>query len=462
VPQSISTYVAEAMDDAPMTSFHWRVVALICAGFFIDLVDIAVFGSIVPDMRASGFATPEQIALMISAVFLGTLIGSIGQGELTDRFGRKAIYQGNLLVFGLATLASAFSPNYLVFAALRFVAGIGLGAEVPLCFSYAAEFAPKKIRGRIMAFTHFIGGACSWPCAILFALTFRQLIGWRGLFASIGVTALIVFVFRVTLPESPRWLATHGQGRRALDILKRMGLPAPATPLAEDAASNIRSDPIAVVFRHYRRAISAAMVAFFTIYCAVYIVATWLPSLMATDRGFTVTKALTFTFGMTLAYPLSSAFMMYALDKVGRLKVAIIGLIAAAIMSLVFWQSTSQTMLLVTGFLMFFCMQTGTNSMLIYTGEVFPTNARASGLGIALGASKIGALISGYTVVFIQAFGTPAVFVFMAALLVVGAAAVLMIGRETKGLALDEIAPPQPLQTAGAEGYSTPDRPIAS
>jgi putative MFS transporter len=442
MPQSIATYVAAQMDDAPMTSFHWRVVALISAGFFLDLVDIAVFGSVVPDMVGSGFASRGNIALMITALFLGTLIGSVGQGELTDRFGRKAIYQANLLIFGLATLASAFAPNYLAFAGLRFVAGIGLGAEVPLCFSYAAEFAPKAIRGRIMAFTHFIGGACSWPCAILFALAFREVIGWRGIFACIGVAALIVFVFRIALPESPRWLATHGQGNRALDILKRMGLPGPAEPLVDDAKSDIRSDPLAVVFRDYRQAIVAAMVAFFTIYCAVYIVATWLPSLMATDRGFTVTKALTFTFGMTLAYPLSSGFMMVALDRIGRLKVAICGLIAAAIMSLVFWQSTSETMLLVTGFLMFFCMQTGTNSMLIYTGEIFPTNARASGLGIALGASKLGALVSGYTVVFVQAFGTPAVFAFMAGLLLVGAVAVLMIGRETKGIALDAIAPP--------------------
>jgi MFS transporter, putative metabolite:H+ symporter len=461
VAQSITSYVAEAMDDAPMTSFHWRVVALISAGFFIDLVDIAVFGSVVPDMRASGFATPGEIALMISAVFTGTLIGSVGQGELTDRFGRKAIYQANLLVFGLATLASAFSPNYLVFSGLRFLAGIGLGAEVPLCFAYAAEFAPRQIRGRIMAFTHFIGGACSWPCAILFALAFRELIGWRGLFACIGVAALIVFIFRVTLPESPRWLATHGEGHKALDILKRMGLPAPGAPLVEDAGSAIRSDPVLVVFRHYRRAIVAAMVAFFTIYCAVYIVATWLPSLMATDRGFTVTKALTFTFGMTLAYPLSSAFMMYALDRIGRLKVAICGLIAAAILSLIFWQSSSEAMLFITGFFMFFCMQTGTNSMLIYTGEVFPTNARASGLGIALGVSKIGAMVSGYTVVFVQAFGAAAVFVFMAALLVVGAAAVLMIGRETKGLALDTIAPPQSSH-AGAEDSSPSARTVTT
>jgi putative MFS transporter len=440
--RSIATFVSDSLDEAPMTAFHWRVIALISAGFFLDIVDVAVFGSLVPDMVQSGFATRADIALMITALFTGTLIGSIGQGELTDRFGRKAIYQLNLLIFGCATLASAFSPNYIVFAVLRFIAGIGLGAEVPLCFAYAAEFSPKRIRGRIMAFTHFIGGACSWPCAILFALALRDVIGWRGIFACIGVAALVVFVFRVTLPESPRWLATHRQGKRALDILRRMGLPGPAEPLVEDAAGDIRSDPLMVVFRHYRRAIIAAMVAFFSIYCVVYIVGNWLPTLMADDRGFTVTKALTFTFGMTLAFPLSSGLMMYTLDEVGRLKVAVTGLMLAAVLSVVFWQSASEAMLLVTGFLMFFCMQTGTNAMLIYTAEVFPTNARASGLGIALGISKVGAMVSGYSVVFIQAFGTPAVFSVMATLLIVGAGAVLMIGRETKGLALDAIAPP--------------------
>src|SRR5882724_18527 len=110
--RSIASFVSDSLDDAPMTAFQWRVIALVSAGFFIDIVDVAVFGSLVPDMVRSGFATRDDIPVMISALFIGTLIGSIGQGELTDRFGRKAIYQLNLLIFGLATIASAFSPNY--------------------------------------------------------------------------------------------------------------------------------------------------------------------------------------------------------------------------------------------------------------------------------------------------------------------------------------------------------------
>ena len=441
--KSVATFVAESMDNAKMTPFHWRVIGLVTAGFFLDLVDVAVFGSVVPDMVSSHFATPANVGIMVFMLFLGTLVGSVGQGEFTDRFGRKAVYQANLLIFGFATLASAFSPNYIVFAGLRFVAGIGLGAEVPLAFSYAAEFSPKRIRGRMMAFTHFIGGACSWPCAILFVLLVRDQIGWRGVFATIGVLALCVFVARIGLPESPRWLATHGKGDQALKILANMNIagPRPGETLVVDGISDTHSDPIGVVFREYPRQILTAMLAFFAIFGVVYIVATWLPSLMA-GRGFTITKALTFTLGMTLAYPLSSGFMMYALDRFGRRIVSVSGLIGAAILSLIFWQSTSDTMLLVSGFCMFFCMQTGTNSMLIYTAEIFPTNARASGLGMALGVSKIAAALSGYAIVPINAYGSSAVFACMAMLLTIGAVAVFMIGTETKGLALDAIAPP--------------------
>src|SRR6202040_3621863 len=106
----------------------------------------------------------------------------------------------------------------------RFIAGIGLGAEQPLCFSYTAEYAPKKIRGRILALMQLIGGAFPWPVGILLALGFRDTIGWRGIWTVIGIGALIIFVLRFSLPESPRWLATHGKGQRALDLLQRMGL----------------------------------------------------------------------------------------------------------------------------------------------------------------------------------------------------------------------------------------------
>ena len=329
---SVESFVAERMDNAPLTSFHWRVVFLISAGLFLDLLDIAVFGSLVPSMVQSHFATVENISLIISSLFAGLFIGSIAQGEFTDRFGRKAVYQANLLIFGLATVALAFSPNYLVFAVLRFIAGIGLGAETPLCFAYAAEFSPKRVRGRLMATTQFIGGACSWPLAILFVLLVGNTIGWRGVFFCIGVLALVVFVLRFSLPESPRWLATHGQKEKALEILARMGLPGPDAnqELVVDAVSATKTDPVIVLItQNLRRVVFVAIASFF-VFGVGLMLASWLPNMMV-DRGFTITKALSFTFGMTLSYPLSSFFLIFALDYFGRKPTAVVSLLASGV-----------------------------------------------------------------------------------------------------------------------------------
>jgi MFS transporter, putative metabolite:H+ symporter len=131
-----------------------------------------------------------------------------------------------------------------------------------------------------------IGGAFPWPVGILLALAFRNTIGWRGIWIVIGVGALIVFLLRFTLPESPRWLATHGQGQRALDLLKRMKLEAPPLEtLSAGAASDTKSDPIAVVFRQFPRNVIAAMICFFAFFGIANGLGTWLPNIMAADSG---------------------------------------------------------------------------------------------------------------------------------------------------------------------------------
>jgi putative MFS transporter len=340
-------------------------------------------------------------------------------------------------------MALAFSPNYVVFAILRFIAGVGLGAETPLCYAYATEFSPKRVRGRVLATTQFIGGACSWPIAILFVLLVGDTIGWRGVFFAIGFLAIIVFILRFSLPESPRWLASHGQKQKALEVLARMKIPGPkpGQELVVDETSATRSDPFVVIFSQDIQRVIFVIIASFTVFGVGLMLATWLPTMMV-GRGFTITKALSFTFGMTLSFPLSSLFLIFALDYFGRKITAVISLFAAGVFAILFWHSTSEIMLLVTGFFMFFAMQAGTNAMILYASEVFPTNARGTGLGMAWGAGKLAAVFSGYGIVIVTAYGGDAAFEIIAAFLAIGAVAVLLIGRETKGLALNVIAPP--------------------
>jgi MFS transporter, putative metabolite:H+ symporter len=149
--ESIEGFVGRSMDEARLSPIHYRVFALIAAGYFFDVADYVILGSLIPDMTQSGFATAPQLAIVGTTTLLGLFLGTVAQGEFTDRFGRKTVYQFNLLLYGIATIAAAFSPNWIWLAVLRFIAGIGLGAEQPLCFAYAGEYAPRKIRGRFIA-----------------------------------------------------------------------------------------------------------------------------------------------------------------------------------------------------------------------------------------------------------------------------------------------------------------------
>ena len=440
--QTVEAYVGEQMDNATLGPIHYRVFALIAAGYFFDVSNFIVLGALIPNMIHSNFLTAGEVATVASAQTFGLFVGTVGQGEFTDRWGRKAVYQFNLLLFGVATILSAFAPSYLWLALLRFIAGIGLGAEQPLCFAYAGEYAPKRIRGRVLAGIQLIGGALVWPLSTLFALYALGPIGWRGIWIVLGIGALIVFVLRFSLPESPRWLATHGQGARALDLLERMGLKRPTEALAEDAASNTHSDPFLVVWRDYRGRVLAGMFCFVAFFGVAIGLGVWLPNIMARS-GMTITKSLEYTLVIQLAFPCASIFMMYALERFGRKPVAVIAFILAGVFAAAFANATSNTMLLIVGFGMIFFTQLAGNSAQIFASEVFPTNARASGFGMAAGTGRLATAFIIPAILWIEnGYGVGAVFASVAVLLVIAAFTVTQLGPEARGMALDAIAPP--------------------
>ena len=440
--QTIEGFVGTALDDAKISPLHVKVVALIAAGYFFDVIDLIVLGSLIPDMIATKFATGPEAAIIGSATVFGMFLGGIGQGEFSVRWGRKTVYQFNLLLFGVFTILGAFSPTVTWLAAARFVAGLGLGGEQPLAFAYAGEYAPKRIRGRILALVHFIGGACVWPIAALFTLAFRDSIGWRGVWIVIGIGALIVWVLRFVLPESPRYLATHGRGKEALEVLAKMGIAGPKEPLTTDAASDTKTDPFRLVFSQFPTRVIAGMICFSAFFGVAIGLGTWLPNIMTT-KGFTITKSLTYTFGMTLAVPCASLFMMYALDKFGRKITSVCAFICAGLMAIVFANAASDAQLLVAGFIMIFFVQVAGNSMQIFASEVFPTNARASGFGWAAGVGRLATAFIVPTILWIQTgYGLTTVFVCLAIVLLIAAGAVTQLGPESRQKGLDEIAAP--------------------
>jgi putative MFS transporter len=450
--QTVEGFVNNALDEAKISPLHQRVIALIAAGYFCDVIDYTIYGSLVPFIIKSGFAATDA-AFIGSATIIGLAIGTAGQGEFSDRFGRRFVYQFNLLFFGVLTILGAFMPNVTLLVICRFLAGISLGAEQPLAFAYAGEWAPKRIRGRILAIVHFIGGAMVWPIGTGLVLGFAALFAsggdavsagyvWRGVWILIGILALIVWVFRFTLPESPRYLATHGRGDEAIEILNRLGIAGPTEPLTADAASNTKSDPFGVVFRMFPKRVIAGMICFTAFFGIAIGLGAWLPNIM-NAKGFSITKSLQYTLAMNFAVPCASIFMMYALDKFGRKITAICTFIAAGLMAIAFGSAETATELIVLGFIMIFFVQVAGNSMQIFTSEVFPTNARASGFGWASGVGRLATAGIMPTILWIQiGYGLTTVFACLAALLFIAAVAVTQLGPEARQKSLDEIAPP--------------------
>ena len=159
------------------------------------------------------------------------------------------------------------------------------------------------------------------------------------------------------------------------------------------------------------------------------------------SKGFTITRSLSYTFGMTLAAPCASLFMMYALDRFGRRRTALITFLCSGAFAIVFANAGTDMQLIAAGFLMIFFYQVGGNTMQIFASEVFPTQARASGFGMAAGIGRLATAGFVPALPMIQhTYGLASVFGCIAALMVIAASGLHLIGPETSRRSLEDIA----------------------
>ncbi len=194
---SASVNAGARLDRLPISSFHRRILRLIGLGMFFDGFDIYLGATVLGATLRSGFSTLGENAAFVSSTFLGMMLGSTLTGFLGDRYGRRFTYQANLAVFGLASLAAAFAPNMTVLIALRFVMGLGLGAENVVGYSTMTEFVPPALRGRWLGLIA-VFVVTGLPVSALAAWLLVPSFGWRVMFILGGVGALLVWQARNT------------------------------------------------------------------------------------------------------------------------------------------------------------------------------------------------------------------------------------------------------------------------
>jgi AAHS family benzoate transporter-like MFS transporter len=384
--------VSEFMRNSRLRPAHVLVAVLCGIALLADGYDVGVFGAVVPALTKDWHLSHTVAGLLGSATLAGMLFGGIGFGAWADRVGRKPALVASLAIFGVCAGASALAPGPLVFAVLRFCAGLGLGGVLPLAATVSAEYAPNRWRSAFVMWTS-IGYASGALAAAALSRATVDAWGWRGVIGTGAFPLLLLPAFVWLLPESLEWLVRTGRTERARRIMARIGDPGSGELRAAPAVDRV---PLWLLFqrRHLLRTVLLA-VAFSGCLLMLYAVLTWLPTLVAAS-GLSVAGGLTMLIllngGGVLGILLNGALA-------GRVPVFVIvlGSYVCVMLSLVLlgFASTDLT-IAVTAFLagMFaYGSSVGENA---YATIIFSGALRGTGTGWCLGVGRIGAIAGPY------------------------------------------------------------------
>jgi MFS transporter, putative metabolite:H+ symporter len=434
------------LDRLPVSAFHMRVFALVAIGMFFDGFDIYIAGTVLGATLKSGFSTLAQNAAFVSSTFIGMMLGSFFTGFLGDRFGRRFTYQANLALFGLASLAAAFAPDMTVLIALRFLMGVGLGAENVVGYSTLTEFAPAATRGRWLGFMAVVV-VTGLPVAVLLSTVMIPHYGWRSLFVLGGIGALIVWYIRKALPESPRWLESVGRTAEAEALLARIEASVPGPLPPPRMAGPARSRPLATLFSPpLLSRLVLGCIALIVINTLIYGFITWLPSFFV-KQGLSIAASFNFTLIMSLGAPVGAAIGAFAADTAGR-KAGLIGASALAIVFGAIYPFVSDPVWLPIAGLALTVPIYVLVSMLfgIYIPELFPTEVRLRASGICNTFGRGATIVTPFLVVdLFTRYGVGGVLALMIGLLFLLIVAVAVLGIEPRQRSLEDVAGPEPM-----------------
>jgi MFS family permease len=218
----VETDVPARLDRLPWGRFHTLVVAALGITWILDGLEVTLVGAVAGALKQSPVLqfTNTDVGIASSAYLAGAVLGALFFGWLTDRIGRKKLFFVTLTVYLLATAATAFSWSFWSFVAFRFLTGAGIGGEYTAINSTIQELVPARVRGwtdLVINGSFWVGAAigATASIALLDPALLPVDIGWRAAFAIGALLSTVIFVMRMWIPESPRWLVTHGRPAEA-------------------------------------------------------------------------------------------------------------------------------------------------------------------------------------------------------------------------------------------------------
>jgi MFS transporter, putative metabolite:H+ symporter len=435
-----SEIIGRAIDAMQMTGALKFIIAVAAIGFLFDSFDITIVAYALPKIRQEFSLSPQQIGLAGSAALAGMGIGSWCWGWVADRWGRRIVFAATVLTFSVFTGIAGLAMSLGVLVGARFLTGLGLGGMVPIDQALVTEYAPARIRGRVASMLPLC-----WPIGYFSAagaaLALVPQFGWRWLFAIGVLPAILAFIIRRKVPESPRWLAAQGRHEEARVSLAYVGVTdadldqarrdVAALPQALRAAEASFGDLFSADYA--RRVIHTWLLWFCSNFAATGF-SVWLPTIYSTYYHIELPRTLLYSFIVAGTQVVARGCAVGVIDVFGRKTLIVVGYGVAGCAALAFTQATTETSLLLTAMTYAFFQDIGSLAMTVYTPEVYPVKIRGKGAALAMGWGRFGGMTSPLVAgVLIGAGSLALVWCTIAVAMFLAGGLTLVLAYETRG-----------------------------
>ena len=444
---NIDKNISARVDRLPVWPYPWLVLVVIGASFFFAFFDVVTIGFALPVIINQFNVSAEYASWAVTSSLIGYIIGSLYYSRIGDHFGRKKGLYLSVGTFSVGALVSGFSPNmeWLIF--WRLIAGMGIGAEISLATTYLGELSPAKLRGRYTGWA--IAAAFAGFAAVPFfalALVPNYEWGWRLLLVLGAVGGILITVMRRNIPESARWLSSHGQFEKADGIVtaaEKYAELKTGKKLPEINTANISKSDAEINFRSLFRVplifrILLLGAIWFFYYIGNYAWLTLTPELLQ-KKGVELTQGISHLTLTGIGFLAGAVLAVFISDRIERKNsIALIAFIWAVLLLLIGY-FPSDNMLVVAGFFASATIGLFIPLLYTYTGENFPTKIRATGIAITDGVGHLGGAFCGQIVFLIyNHYGFSGAFAGMAVTGLI-AGILVLTGEKTTRRSLEEI-----------------------
>jgi putative MFS transporter len=433
-----------AYDDAPLRAFHIRVAVASCGGVFSDGYGLGIIGISLAHAPPQLGLSPAWTGLLGGASLFGLFAGALFTGPAADHFGRRPIFAYNMAILGALSLLQGLADSAAQLLVLRLAIGLLLGTDYVVSKALLSEFSPQRFRGRILGLLS-VAWAAGYACAYFvgFSLGGSGADAWRWMLLTSALPCLLVLPLRVGMPESPRWLTNHGHADQAASIVRaKVGsnvAPPPYTP-APPANTGRWQQLLSPAWRT-RTLVGCA---FFTCqvipYFAVGTFVSQVMSAMNVKSGYV--GGLIYNASL-----LGGAIAgLIVVDRIARRSflVGSFGVAAAAMFILCVWSNLPAIAMILLFAVFAGVLSAASNLVYVYLPELYPTDLRASGIGLAIAASRTGSAVSTFLLPIIVAmFGVRAALGACVAILAIGAVICRQWAPETRNVPLERLDAPQ-------------------